>query len=1273
MKRLAALVLFTAAAGLGQVPDSPRHYLGVAKPLTEASATRPEEIGRQYLRSIATELALTAADLDSVYVAKQYRTAHNGVTHLVFRQRFRGADVWNAEWVVNLDRDGRVLNAGGNLYSAPESKWRVPARARAAVAVRTAVAAVNPKLQGRFVPFESSELPRQAGGIRFLRGPLARDVEGSVVWFAQRGTLRPGWTFFITDEDAVHRYAVTVDDESQTVLAKQALTFFQAAQPSPPPTPRGLVFDQDSPQPNPTPGVRLTAPPPIVPRVLKGFQGDPVASPYGWTDGAATAGNNVIAGENLAGTSFITPVPVAGVNGDFSFPLQLGTGFLPLNYPAAAVTNLFYWMNRAHDLHYQYGFDEQAGNFQAQNFSRGGVDGDPIFAYAHFGAQALGRGSFENAFFSVFGSDDDGAPAEVSMFLSSGSGATNDVFTDGAYDSQVMVHEYTHGVSSRLARQVYSTFQGASMGEAWSDFYALEYTTPDGAPPNGTYATGQYFTQSWGPGDVRTRPYSTDMAVDPITYADLGKVIQYPEVHADGEIWVEALWEARANLIAQFGESEGRKRVRQLVMDGMKLAVPAASMVDMRDAILLADRVDYHGDSQAQLWAAFAKRGLGALAYSDGGSTVHVAPSFELPSAAGQMRFYDNPIVIGEPARVILQDSNYTRPSVLIQLTGSSGDLENLILHQRGSVYEGIIGTAQAAVGQQNGRLDLSSTDQISAYYVDADTGSGSARLMQATIQTMMPYTFASSAPSFTFAGERRITLPAGSYTTQTLPFSFPFYDKSYGTAMVYANGLIFFEFPATPGTCADSVNLRSFRGIAPLWTALSATTLAGTAQPNEGLYISNGPDSITFRFAGEFTGLGQAASPTNYAATLYSDGRIQFNYGSGNQTVDTSANFNECGPAVYGLGNGHDVYSAAVASGNFENHAVVRLDPPFQNSSVPAATITDPKDGDHVQDILMVSGTASDSSAFVVALDVMVDGVNRAHLVPTGSPLTWSTALSLPALGIQPGSHTLAVRATNSRGAFANLPATPISFTMDPGTAFPPTVVLESPADGDTVSGRLSVKGYAYDASLRITAVDTLIDGFVYGPTSYGASRSDICAALSPAPPNCPAIGFAATLATVEAFPPVPDGPHTLQVRVRDQTGRLTLYPSTPLNITVQNGTAAPVIGVLESPAPNAALSGTVTVSGYVYSPGQTIASAFVIVDGRSLALVKLGVPRPDVCASLPQANACPNIGFTYTLDTTKLLNGPHVLGIEGINARGDYAIFPNQAGRGITIFVQN
>ena len=46
----------------------------------------------------------------------------------------------------------------------------------------------------------------------------------------------------------------------------------------------------------------------------------------------------------------------------------------------AAVTNLFYWDNVIHDWLYALGFDEAAGNFQDDNFGRGGVGGDPVIA-----------------------------------------------------------------------------------------------------------------------------------------------------------------------------------------------------------------------------------------------------------------------------------------------------------------------------------------------------------------------------------------------------------------------------------------------------------------------------------------------------------------------------------------------------------------------------------------------------------------------------------------------------------------------------------------------------------------------------------------------------------------------------------------------------------------------------------------------------------------------------------------------------------------------------
>jgi len=1259
----AGVLIFSLPARAEQHEYS-RHFASSNGGLTPAKSGNAEEIARQYLLDSASSLALSPADLAGIYVARSYRSANNGVTHVLFRQRFQGADVFNAEWVVNLDQDNRILNAGGSLFPAPEAVRKAPQRVRASAAARAAISAVNTRAGAAFAPFESSEAPRGRNTVRYSRGPLPLDVEGRAGWYFSRGKLRPAWNFFVADTDQVHRHSVTVDDLSQAILDNQPLTYFQSA----PAVPRGLVYDQGSPQPNTTPGVRLSSAPPVVQRVLKSFKGDPIASPLGWTDGTVTAGNNVVAGENLAATPFIRPIPTVSADGDFSFPLQLGSGYQPLAFPDAATTNLFYWMNLAHDLHYQYGFDEQAGNFQANNFNRGGVGGDPLYAYAHYGAQSVGSGQFENAFFSVRTADDGDQP-EVAMFVSGAVGALGDFFTDGSLDASVMVHEYTHGVSNRLVRQVYTNFQGRSMGEAWSDFYGLEYTLPEGGPTDGVYPMSEYFDQTWGYGGGRTRPYSTNPDVNPITFADIGHIWYKPEVHSDGEIWFEALWEVRANLIKQFGEKEGRKRARQLVMDGMKLSIPAPTMIDMRDAILLADRIDYKGASQTQIWTGFAKRGMGALAYSDGPDTTHVAASFEMPSTTGAIRFYDSNIVMGEPVRIILQDSNYTQPTVRIQLTGSSGDLEDMLLHQHGSIYVGSITTANSTVAKQNTRLELVAGDFISAYYVDQDAG-GSGKLVQATIPAMLPYSVTVLPNSFTFSRETRY-IPTGGYNLFTLPFEFPFYDRKVSQIILRPDGMLYLEQPWDSSPCADATALKQYAAITPMWFPFN---MSGTAQPNEAYYVSNTSDSMTFRWAGEYTPLGQTPVPVNIAATLFSDGRIQFFYGPGNTVFQGPySTTTECAPSFPGLSNGHYTYTQSTFLPTYQNGSTLLFEPPFNKSSLPTATIQLPAAGGHVQDVLTVSGTAGDSQTSIRSVDLFVDGVQRSRAVPSGAQLAWSVTLDTGALGLAPGNHTLWVRVTNARGGFTDVPSTPMPFVVDPGKSSTPVAVIESPADGATVKGSISITGYAYDPALRILSVDTVIDGFVYPGTTYGVTRTDICNPLQVKPFNCPTVGFTARISSLEAAPPLPDGPHKLQIRVRDQFGRFTFYPASPVNITVSNGAAVPVLGTLESPVANAILTGTATVTGYVYSPGRKVTSAVLVVDDISYSSTTPSLARADVCESLPKADACPNIGFRFTLNTKQLRNGPHRLGIRAVNDRGDVVTFPAAVDGGINVSVQN
>ena len=60
---------------------------------------------------------------------------------------------------------------------------------------------------------------------------------------------------------------------------------------------------------------------------------------------------------------------------------------------SAAITNLFYMTNMMHDLFYPFGFDEQGGNYQVNNYGRGGFGKD------HVNAEALDGSGTDNANF----------------------------------------------------------------------------------------------------------------------------------------------------------------------------------------------------------------------------------------------------------------------------------------------------------------------------------------------------------------------------------------------------------------------------------------------------------------------------------------------------------------------------------------------------------------------------------------------------------------------------------------------------------------------------------------------------------------------------------------------------------------------------------------------------------------------------------------------------------------------------------------------------------
>jgi extracellular elastinolytic metalloproteinase len=215
---------------------------------------------------------------------------------------------------------------------------------------------------------------------------------------------------------------------------------------------------------------------------------------------------------------------------------------------------------------------------------------------------------------------------------------------DGDFDNGIIVHEYGHGISNRLTggRDIVNCLGNAEqMGEGWSDWFGLAMTMKKGDTPEkirgiGTYAVGQP-TDGRG---IRPAPYSTDFSVNNFTYAATNNTaISQP--HGIGFVWSTMLWDMTWDLIGKYGFSEdfyngkaGNNMAMQLVIDGLKLQACRPGFVDGRDAILLADRINYGGANQELIWRAFAKRGLGFSA-SQGLSTSRLdqVEAFDLPAS----------------------------------------------------------------------------------------------------------------------------------------------------------------------------------------------------------------------------------------------------------------------------------------------------------------------------------------------------------------------------------------------------------------------------------------------------------------------------------------------------------------------------------------------------------------------------------------------------------------------------------------------------------------
>lgn len=198
------------------------------------------------------------------------------------------------------------------------------------------------------------------------------------------------------------------------------------------------------------------------------------------------------------------------------------------------------------------------------------------------------------------------------------------VDTDSDLDNGIIIHEYGHGISTRLTGGPSNSSclgNAEQMGEGWSDYFGIVLTmkgtdTPTQPRGVGTYVMGQ---SNSGNG-IRPAPYSTDRAINNFTYADLPNT-SLTQPHGIGFVWCTILWDMTWKFVDRYGFNPniktgngGNTRALKIVTEALKLQPCSPGFEDGRDAILRANNELFGGADIDIIWEAFADRGLGYYA-----------------------------------------------------------------------------------------------------------------------------------------------------------------------------------------------------------------------------------------------------------------------------------------------------------------------------------------------------------------------------------------------------------------------------------------------------------------------------------------------------------------------------------------------------------------------------------------------------------------------------------------------------------------------------------
>ena len=391
--------------------------------------TNAKEFAVNYVQEHISDLGVNTSDVHDLIVSDMYQSKHNGVTHVYLNQAYNNIPIHNAIINLNISKEDKVIHFGNRLI--PNIQARINGHtpqidALQALKKQFDKVGINPSIQPvlknrgehhKFV-FASPEYAEGDIQVDLKYYPVGDDL---VLAYEAKLLEKTNPNFWFTVIDANSGEIIQHKDETlYCSFAKgqfhkhndDCLTIEQK-------TASNTLIDSFSgsyrvyalPTESPIHGAHVIVDGPHFPE----------ASPYAWhdTDGIEGAEFTITRGNNVH--AFQDPDDTGISNGDepdggseLVFDFLHNDASEPGESKDADITNLFYMNNMMHDISYVFGFDEPSGNFQSNNYGKGGSQGDHVLAQGQDGSNILDGAHTDNANFSSPG---DGSSGRMQMYF----------------------------------------------------------------------------------------------------------------------------------------------------------------------------------------------------------------------------------------------------------------------------------------------------------------------------------------------------------------------------------------------------------------------------------------------------------------------------------------------------------------------------------------------------------------------------------------------------------------------------------------------------------------------------------------------------------------------------------------------------------------------------------------------------------------------------------------------------------------------------------------